>query len=73
MSTHRQVGAYELARASWRKSSRSGNSANCVETCRLSDGLVAVRDSKDRSGPVLICAPAEWEAFRHGVRGREFD
>lgn len=73
MSTHRQVGAYELARASWRKSSRSGNSANCVETCRLTDGLVVVRDSKDRLGPVLIFTPAEWEAFQHGVCGREFD
>jgi hypothetical protein len=73
MSTHRQVGAYELARASWRKSSRSGNSANCVETCRLTDGLVAVRDSKDRSGPVLIFTVSEWGAFTHGVRDGEFD
>ena len=73
MSTHRQVGAYELARASWRKSSLSGSSANCVETCRLTDGLVAVRDSKDRLGPVLVFTPAEWEAFRHGLRDSEFD
>jgi hypothetical protein len=72
MSTHRQVGAYELARASWRKSSRSGNSANCVETCRLTDGLVAVRDSKNQSGTVLIFTPGEWEVFTHGVGAGQF-
>jgi Domain of unknown function (DUF397) len=73
MSTHRQVGAYELARASWRKSIRSGNSANCVETCRLTDGLVGLRDSKDRSGTVLIFTPAEWKAFMYGVRDGELE
>jgi hypothetical protein len=73
MSTYRQVGASELARASWRKSSRSGNSANCVETCRLTDGLVAVRDSKNWAGPALIFTPGEWEAFTHGVRDGKFD
>ncbi len=73
MSTHRQVGAYELARASWRKSSRSGSSANCVETCRLTDGLVAVRDSKDQSGTALIFTSDEWKTFTHGVRDGQFD
>jgi hypothetical protein len=73
MSTYRQVGAYELARASWRKSSRSGNSANCVEMCRLTDGLLVVRDSKDRSGPVLIFTPGEWKAFTHSVREENLD
>jgi hypothetical protein len=72
MSTHRQVGAYELARASWRKSSRSGNSANCVEICRLTDGLVVVRDTKDRSGTGLIFTPGAWETFTHGVRDGQF-
>jgi len=72
MNAYRQVGAYELARASWRKSSRSGNSANCVETCRLTDGLVAVRDSKNQSGTVLVFTPDAWEAFTHGVCGGQF-
>ena len=73
MSTHRQVGASELARASWRKSSRSGSSANCIETCRLTDGLVGVRDSKNRSGTALIVALSEWETFTHGVGDGQFD
>jgi len=37
------------------------------------DGKVAVRDSKDRRGPVLVFTPAEWEAFVGGVRDGEFD
>ena len=73
MSTYRQVRVYEFARASWRKSSRSGNSANCVETCRLIDGLVAVRDSKNQSGPVLLFPAREWAVFAHGLRGGAFD
>ena len=73
MSTYCQVGASELARASWRKSSRSGSSANCIETCRMTDGLVAVRDSKNLSGAVLIFTPTEWEAFTRSVRGGLFD
>ena len=34
---------------------------------------VAVRDSKDRNGPVLMFTPFEWEAFVGGVRDGEFD
>jgi Domain of unknown function (DUF397) len=72
MSTHRQVGVSELARASWRKSSRSGSSANCIETCRLIGSLVAVRDSKNQSGPVLLFPAREWEVFADGVRDGAF-
>ena len=69
MSIHRA----ELARADWRKSSRSGNSGNCVEVADLHDGRRAVRDSKNPTGPVLIFTPAEWVAFTAGVRDGEFD
>jgi hypothetical protein len=61
----------ELSSAVWRKSSRSGANA-CVEIA-LVDGGVAVRDSKDRDGPVLMFTPLEWEAFVGGVRNGEFD
>jgi hypothetical protein len=37
------------------------------------DRVIAVRDSKDRSGPVLRFRPDEWEAFVAGVRDGEFD
>jgi hypothetical protein len=48
----------------WRKSSRSnGGQANCVEVALVSRGM-AVRDSKNSSGPVLIFPAAGWTAFR---------
>jgi len=37
------------------------------------DESVAVRDSKDPSGPVLVLTPHEWRAFVAGVRDGEFD
>lgn len=50
--------------AMWRKSSRSqATQANCVEVALASD-TVAVRDSKNTSGPVLIFPAAGWTAFR---------
>ncbi|MEU4821661.1 DUF397 domain-containing protein [Actinomadura citrea] len=44
----------DLTHATWRKSSYSGsNAAECVELAEL-PGAVAVRDSKDQDGPVLL-------------------
>jgi hypothetical protein len=63
----------DLSRAVWRKSTRSGpNCDNCVEVAFV-DGAIAVRDSKDPEGPVLIFTPAEWDAFVGGVKDGEFD
>jgi Domain of unknown function (DUF397) len=60
--------------AQWRKSSYSGdNGGACVEVARNLPGAVAVRDSKDREGPALAFAPADWEAFNAAVRAGEFD
>ncbi|GGK88123.1 hypothetical protein Sme01_00980 [Sphaerisporangium melleum] len=48
----------------WRKSSYSGHEGdNCVEVARVRPGLVAVRDSKIPSGPVLAIGSGEWSAF----------
>ncbi|WP_434741078.1 DUF397 domain-containing protein [Micromonospora sp. SH-82] len=55
-----------LATAQWFTSSRSANNGDCVECAYLPD-LVAVRDSKDRSGPSLIFTPRQWAAFVHAV------
>ncbi|MEV0427271.1 DUF397 domain-containing protein [Micromonospora sp. NPDC050495] len=46
----------------WRKSSHSGDEGACVEMSRLARA-VAVRDSKDPAGPVLVFPPAAWAAF----------
>ncbi|MER7589434.1 DUF397 domain-containing protein [Micromonospora sp. NPDC127501] len=54
----------ELTGARWRKSTRSnGSGGNCVEVAGNLPGLVAVRDSKDPAGPVLVFAPGAWRAF----------
>jgi hypothetical protein len=37
------------------------------------DGAVAIRDSKDQQGSVLLFTPGEWTAFLMGVRGGEFE
>lgn len=49
--------------AIWRKSTRSGGVSNCVEVADNLPGIVLVRDSKDRSGPVLTFNPAAWSRF----------
>ncbi len=46
----------------WRKSSHSGDEGACVEMALL-PAAVAVRDSKDPAGPVLVVPPAAWAAF----------
>ncbi|SBT53079.1 DUF397 domain-containing protein [Micromonospora auratinigra] len=46
----------------WRKSSHSGDEGACVEMALL-PAAVAVRDSKDPAGPVLVFSPTAWAAF----------
>jgi Domain of unknown function (DUF397) len=51
----------------WRTSSYSGQNGACVEVANLAE-IVAVRDSKDRGGPVLTFAPDAWRVFTAGVK-----
>jgi Domain of unknown function (DUF397) len=62
----------DLTRAAWRKAARSGING-CVEVGLVDDDQIAVRDSKDRQGPVLIFTAHEWEAFLGGARDGEFE
>ena len=61
----------DLATATWRKSSHSSNNG-CVEVAN-GDDRIAVRDSKDPTGPILLFTHHEWRAFLAGVRDGEFD
>ncbi len=63
--------AVDLSRASWRKSSFSGaNSSNCVEVAHIPAGnAIAVRDSKNPHGPVLLFTPRNWTAFTQMLKG----
>jgi hypothetical protein len=51
----------------WRKSSYSGdNGGECIEVAAA--GAVLVRDTADRSGPVLIFTAEAWRAFTATIR-----
>jgi hypothetical protein len=59
--------------AQWRKSDRGGPDAdNCVEVAFV-DGAIAVRQSSNPTGPVLLFTQSEWDAFVEGAKDGEFD
>lgn len=51
----------------WRRSSRSTGMNNCVEAAPFGGSRLAVRDSKDVSGPLLQFSAAAWTAFVSGL------
>ncbi|SCG15541.1 protein of unknown function [Micromonospora echinofusca] len=58
----------------WRKSTRSDGGQNCVEVSDAVDGSVMrVRDSKDKTGPVLAFTGEGWAAFIAGAKAGAFD
>lgn len=52
----------------FKKSSYSNQVGECVEVALNNPRIVAVRDSKNLTGPVLRVAPAAWGAFQAGLR-----
>lgn len=70
--THNDITVQDLENARFRKS-RFSAQGNCVEVALLRGGKVAVRDSKDPSGQVLIFTSSEWSAFSSGIKMQEFD
>ena len=57
----------DLSRAVWRKSTYSGGNGSCVEVAYIGN-FVAVRDSKDKTGPRLILTPDAWRRFMQSVK-----
>lgn len=60
--------------ARWRKSTLSGDTGGtCVEVATNLPGIVAVRDSKDPSGPALTFGPGVWSAFVKDIKRGSFE
>jgi hypothetical protein len=62
----------ERAGLVWKKASASTSYGQCVELASATGG-VAIRDSKDPDGPILLYARAEFKAFLDGARKGDFD
>lgn len=57
----------------WIKSRYSNAEGNCVEVAPLTDGAIAMRNSRDPDGPALVYTAAELAAFLAGAKDGEFD
>ncbi|WP_167474817.1 MULTISPECIES: DUF397 domain-containing protein [Nocardia] len=57
----------------WRKSTFSNPSGNCVEVAEATNGLVAVRNSREPEAGVLFYTRPEIDAFVRGAKAGEFD
>lgn len=56
-----------LTDAQWRKSRRSADQGSCVELARVGR-VIAVRDSKNPSGPALVFSRSAWQAFTNRLK-----
>jgi Domain of unknown function (DUF397) len=54
----------------WHKNSHSSGNGQCVEVTHLPEAI-AVRDSKDPGGPILLVSAHEWLSFTQQLKSRE--
>lgn len=73
MRTYNGMPAAGLLGALWRKSSASNSQGACVELASLETGELAVRNSRNPDGPVLIYTQDEIAALIQGIKSGEFD
>jgi len=62
----------QRARLTWVKAQASTHNGACVEIASAA-GKIAMRDSKDPGGPILVYTITEFSAFLDGARNGEFD
>jgi hypothetical protein len=74
MAQAREVGSDEdvlaggAGTSTWRKSTRSIGNGQCVEAARMADGRLAMRDSTDKTGPVILLSQREWSDFLRKIK-----
>jgi Domain of unknown function (DUF397) len=59
---------FNPSRAVWRTSNYTNNGGACVEVADNQPGAIAVRDSKDRRGPILAFSHEDWRAFVRAIK-----
>ncbi|MFI1867665.1 DUF397 domain-containing protein [Streptomyces jumonjinensis] len=62
--------AVDIPDAVWKKATASGGEGNCVEVADCTEFAsrgIAIRDSKDPEGPVLLFQPATFSTFVSGI------
>lgn len=57
----------------WRTSSYSNGGTNCVQFADLPDGTIAMRNSRDPDGAVLVHSRTAIRALLAGIKQGEFD
>jgi hypothetical protein len=58
----------------WRKSSFSGGGTeDCIEVAPLAARMIAVRDSKNPTGPRLYFNTAQWVRFTNEIKHVDLD
>ncbi len=62
------IGEVDFPSLTWFKSSYSSATGQCTECARLVNGGMAVRDSTQPAGHVLLFSPGQWHAFTEEIR-----
>jgi len=73
MSTTPTPPNVDFSMLQWIKARASSQNGACVEVADAGDGWIALRDSKNREREPFLFTPAEWAAFKDGLRNGEFD
>lgn len=62
----------DLSRATWRKSTFSGDQGDCLEVADGHPGLIPLRDSKRPHGPVLCFGSEAWGRFLDAAKALSY-